>query len=45
MAKGMGQGVYYYKNGDREIGNYYNGDTIGKAVLIKTNNEVEIKNY
>ena len=35
----------YYHNGDREMGDYYNGNPIGKHLKLTRNGEVEINNY
>ena len=40
-----GKGIYYYNNGDREMGDYYNGNPIGKHVMLTRNGEVKINNY
>ena len=37
--------IFYYNNGDREMGDYSNGKRIGKCVILKRNGEVKIKNY
>ena len=29
-----GQGIFYYNNGDREMGDYYNDEEIGKHVML-----------
>ena len=39
------KGVYYYNNGDREMGDYSNGKRIGKCVMLKRNGEVKTYNY
>ena len=35
----------YYHNGDREMGDYYNGKRIGKHVMLTRNGEVKTNNY
>ena len=40
-----GKGIYYYNNGDREMGNYLQGKKIGKHVTLKANGDFETKNY
>ena len=40
-----GNGIYYYNNGDREIGDYLDGKEIGKHVKLTKNGEVEVNNY
>ena len=40
-----GKGVYYYNNGDREMGDYYKGSRIGKHAMITKNGEVKYINY
>ena len=40
-----GKGSYYYNNGDREMGDYYNDNQIGKFVMLTKNGEVKINNY
>ena len=39
-GKKDGQGVIYYKNGDREIGDFYNDYQIGKGALMTAQGEV-----
>ena len=40
-----GKEIYYYNNGDRSMGDYYNGNPIGKHVMLTRNGEVKIINY
>ena len=40
-----GSGVYYYQNGDREIGDYLNDAKTGKHILIDKSGKVVEKNY
>ena len=40
-----GQGVYYYKNRDREMGNYSEGKKVGIHALLLANGEVLQKKY
>ena len=35
----------YYNNGDREIGDYLNGQKKGKHAYFSNQGEVNIKNY
>ena len=34
-----GKGIYYYNDGDREMGDYYNDEPIGKHALLTKNGE------
>ena len=34
----------YYNNGNREMGDYYNGNRIGKHVMLTRNGEVKTYN-
>ena len=43
--KREGKGIIYYNSGDREIGDYLNGQKIGKHVFFSIQGEVSIKNY
>ena len=43
--KKEGRGIYYYSNGNREMGDYFNDKSIGKQVMLTKNNEVKIINY
>ena len=43
--KKEGRGIYYYSNGDREMGDYFNDKSIGKQVMLTKNNEVKVINY
>ena len=43
--KKEGKGVYYYKNGDREMGNYLNGKEIGKHVKLHADGSITSKVY
>ena len=40
-----GKGIYYYKNGDREMGDYSNGKKIGKHIILKNDGSTQIKEY
>ena len=40
-----GKGIYYYHNGDRSMGDYYNGKLIGKHVRLTKDGEIKIENY
>ena len=35
----------YYNDGDRQMGDCFDGHPIGKHVLFKNNGEIEIINY
>ena len=35
----------YYKNGDREMGDYYNGNSKGKYAMHTNNGEAKINHY
>ena len=43
--KREGKGIYYYANGDRQMGDYSNNKPIGKHVRLTRNWEVKIENY
>ena len=36
---------FYYSDGDRRMGDYYNDKPIGKHVKLTKNGEVKINNY
>ena len=40
-----GKRIYYYKNGDREMGDYLNDKEIGKHVTLTINGEVKTNIY
>ena len=40
-----GNGIYYYNNGDREMGDYSNDKPIGRHALLTRNGEVKTVNY
>ena len=40
-----GNGVYYFDNGDRMIGNYFNNNQIGIHAILTKNGEVKSKKY
>ena len=40
-----GKGILYFNNGDRMMGDYYNGKPIGKHVLLTKNGEVKTNYY
>ena len=42
--KREGKGIYYYNNGDREMGDYSNDKRIGKHVTLTKNGEVKTNN-
>ena len=39
------KGIYYYNNGDRQMGDYKNGKPIGKFIRLTKNGEVKTINY
>ena len=43
--KREGKGIYYWNNGNRAMGDYYNGEPIGKHVKLTKNGEVKTYNY
>ena len=40
-----GEGVYYFKNGDRVMRNIKNGKKIGKYVKLCSNGEIQVINF
>ena len=40
-----GKGIYYFNDGDRQMGDYLNDNPIGKHVTLTINGEVEVNNY
>ena len=40
-----GNGIFYYNNGDREMGDYHNDNRIGKHVRLTRNGKVKTYNY
>ena len=40
-----GKGIKYFSNGDRRMGDYYNGKPIGKHAKLTKNGDVKIENY
>ena len=40
-----GKGIYYFKNGDREMGDWKDDKDIGKHVKLCKNGEIKTKNY
>jgi len=40
-----GKGIYYYNNGDREMGNYLNNNPVGKHVILTTNGDIDSHIY
>ena len=40
-----GKRIYYFSNGDRQMVDYYNDNSIGKHVILTKNKDVIIKNY
>ena len=40
-----GKGIFYYNNGDREMGDYYNNKKMGKHVMLTKIGEVKINDY
>ena len=43
--KKEGKGIYYYNNGDREMGNYLNDKRIGKHVKLHADGSITSKVY
>ena len=43
--KKEGKGIYYYNDGDREMGNSYDNKPKGQFVMLTKNGEVKIINY
>ena len=43
--KKEGQGIFYYNNGDREMGDYLKGNKIGKHVMMLADGNISSKNY
>ena len=43
--KREGKGIYYFKSGSREMGDYLNDKEIGKHVKLNINGEVTTNNY
>jgi hypothetical protein len=35
-----GNGVYWFSNGDRQMGNFKQGNPIGKHVIIQVNGDI-----
>ena len=35
----------YYNNGDREMGDFYNDNPIGKHVKLTKDGKIEVENY
>ena len=44
-GKKEGKGIYYFNNGDREMGDYLNDNKIGKHVKLLYNGIVESCKY
>ena len=40
-----GKGIYYFNNGDRQIGDFSGGLPIRKHVLFKNNGDIQAINY
>ena len=40
-----GKGIFYFNNGDRMMGDYYNNKPVGKHVRLTKNGDVKIENY
>ena len=43
--KREGKGIMYYSNGDREMGDYSNGNQIGKHVILTRDGNIKEKYY
>ncbi len=44
-GKREGKGIYYYANGDREMGDFLNDTDIGRHVTLTKCGEVKVQNY
>ena len=44
-GKREGKGIFYYNNGDREMGDYLNDKSIGKHVKLHNNGNITSNNY
>ena len=40
-----GKGIFYYTNGDREMGDYLDGKKVGKHVILYKNGKFSHKDY
>ena len=40
-----GKGIFYFNNGDRQMGDFLNDKRIGKHVTLTTNREVIVNIY
>ena len=40
-----GKGIYYYNNGDREMGDYLNNNRIGRHAKLHANGELSSNLY
>jgi len=45
MVKKKGKGIYYYYNGDREMGDYLNDKEIGIHVKLDIKGKISKLNY
>ena len=45
MIKKKEKGIFYYNNGDREMGDYLNNNRIGMHVILSTNGEIASNFY
>ena len=45
MIKKEGKGIYYYTDGNREMGNYLKGRQVGKHVTLHSNGDVTSRIY
>jgi len=43
--KQEGKGIYYYASGDRRMGDYHNGNPIGRHAILTKNGEILSKDY
>ena len=35
-----GKGIFYYNNGDREMGDFMNGNQVGKHITLHSNGNI-----
>ena len=45
MIKKKEKELFYYKNGDREMGNYLNDKKIGKHATLHVNGNITLNKY
>ena len=44
-CKQEGKGIYYYNYGDREMGDYYDSNPVGRHIILTKNGKVKSKSY